>query len=235
MLEILREHSQMGMELAQLITHDGCHDNFLECLWAKKEECPGCLLVEFRKEIESQSPAFFKAFILCSEFDSIKPVLEKIKNNDNKDFPSVISQEEISFRRSLQDIRTFAEASMAALYPLFLANGKNFPFLREDEISEIKNKYISDYSADRVGEEFRSMSDSWFSSFSAISASFFEREKWAKKVYFLVRIFLVGAEKEEMEAVATKKPEEKIDYKDNLIDDVEKFLNAQKKPPDENI
>jgi len=221
MLEISDRSVEEGLELAFLIID--CHDDFLKCIWDRGEKCEKCGLVEFRKKFEEQSPAFFALFKKLSDKESIMKNLEQANLYGNP-------QQKGAARECFHDLQTFAEGSIAALFPLFKSNNDLFPFLRSQEIEEIQKDYLS-CDCEKAEKELRNMNPEWFSSLAAIFTSFYGRDKelWAKKIYLLIKIFLYGAEKER-ERVAEESGRE-----GDVAGDVERFLGIKKTPPDKEI
>ncbi len=210
MLMVSDAQSREGMKLATMIVD--CHNDFLECLWNRGEYHPDCNLVLFRKNFESQSPAFFGMFKSLSRYDLIMKNLRESEDGT--------PQQKYAARMKFNDMQTFAEASLAALYPLYLSNDEIVPFLKVEEVKKVRKEYlIRDFK--EAKEELEEIGLGWFSSVAAISTSFFEGEIWGKRIYFLISAFLRGSEKGSAGSIfdfnSKKEGEE-------LFNEIEKFL-----------
>lgn len=189
MIRVSEQDYKAGLEMAQLVSR--CPD-FLECLWARKRSCKkNCIYVDFREAFERQSPAFFGLCKRLSGYNSVIPDLRLIEIEGSP-------EQKHEVRERFHDLQTFSQLWFLALYPFFLANNEQVPFVKTEEIKRVEQNYlnVNNYrDVEKREEELMDINEDWFSRLAAIAGNFHNEEIGGKKLYLVIKVFLAGMEK----------------------------------------
>lgn len=209
MIKILDQDVYWGVQLSQLVAT--CPD-VLECLWDRQKKCgKRCDLVEFRETFERQSPAFFGLCKRLSGYQSVFPDLRLIEIEGSP-------EQKYEVRERFHDLQTFSQAWTIVLYPLFLANNKEIPFLTVKEINEVEENFPNlDYQIAK--KELEQFNTRWLERWDAISNNFYDEENFRKKTYLVFRVFMRGLEKSGSPAGFLSESE-----KEDFFKTLEKFI-----------
>jgi len=208
MIQVTREDCEAGMKMARLVGE--CPDS-LDCLWSHKECRRNCILVDFRRMFERQSPAFFGVFRRISEYNAILEDLARMEIEGNAD-------EQFGAKERFDDLQLWAQAVVFALYSLYRANHEEIPFLNNDELKKIEEDYLKrDFKG--VYKELEGIDPQWFRWAAGLINRICDRGSWAKKWYLLVRIFIEGVEKDALPARFTSEEDKEAFFKEieNLL------------------
>ncbi len=184
MLRISSQDLNEGKKMVHLVTE--CPD-VLDCLWRGKECKQKCKLPFFRRIFERNSPAFYGLYRRLADCDAILSDLAHIELEGDSD------QKHEAHER-FHDLQTFAQASLLLLYPLFLTNNEDVPFVNKKEIEEVERTYL-EADPEKAKDELEQINSDWWDLFVMISSNFCDSETYAKRCYLLVRLFLRGMEK----------------------------------------
>jgi len=218
MIRISRSDLEQGLAMARGVSQ--CR-NAIHCLWGQLttditgQGSEQCELIRFRKIFEQDSPALFGKFKELSEYKSVTYDLiltEKEGDSDQKK----------EVRARFRDLNIFAQVSMIALYSLFLANNRVFPFVSVKEIKETKEKFLGllNFEVGEIALEPNSVNQDWFNWICSASTNFDNVGKWSNAIFLLIKLFIKEAEK--------TLPIGIID-EEKLFSDLESFLASKSK------
>lgn len=148
-------------------------------------------IVKFREIFESDSPAFYGKFW---EFSDFKRIIQDY-NQTQREGGSCQWMEPVQIE--IRSLHLLARVSLLALYPLFLANNEEFPFLLPDEIREAERVF----SFDETLKEMRKINSEWCEEICQIfdSPTHFAWPAWCEKhkktIFLLIWFFLKGVQK----------------------------------------
>lgn len=161
----------------------------LYCLFLNIDGIPkscqrNCAFVAWARESwELNSPAFFGEFAAIA---NAGPIL----NNYCLFKSAEVFQEELDKAQGkVSELEVFVRTSIMGIYPLFLANDSEFPFISQEEIREERNIFL-DRGIKPIIEEIDGLSPEWGQRLSSkVGALSFD---YMNGVYFLLQLFLRG-------------------------------------------
>ncbi len=195
--------------------------SFIDCLFGKvpthDSEKDKCKLFQFRKAFESDSPVLYKRFKELADYDEIIYIFNTIERMDG-------SRKKRNARIKFQDLDIFAQVSIIALYPLYLANGMTVPFLRLEEINKIEKKFLT-FSNKKVKKEikkFKLIDREWFNWIFSVSTNFNDYEKFGDAIILIIYLFVMGIKERSLPCLQTMDNEEKKAFFENIEEAINK-------------
>jgi hypothetical protein len=194
-MNISNEELQEGYRISHMITV--CkYDRALFCLFGKKDNIPSdcwqeCGLAEFRIAFESNSPAFWGEFLKLSDAN------KKIHNYLGGEIEGLSYQELKEASIEFEELKTYLRAALMALYPLFLANELEFPFLTPEEVQE-EIRFFSREKIDLIAKEMKNLNKTgWLDQVCYRLGDLSRVKGYANVVFLMIGLFLKGLRKEE--------------------------------------
>jgi hypothetical protein len=172
--------------------------------------------MDFRIAFESTSPSIFGKFREFAEYESIARDLYFVKREMSQDERQAITNR-------LRDLMIFVQIVLGALYPLYLANGREAPYLSNEEISKIM--MIEDSKPEvktKKAHEFLNINGDWFHWISFYANSI-TNENYIPRIFLLIDFFIEGMKK--------KLPPEEFasqQEKEEFFSKIEGFLGLKK-------
>jgi len=212
MIKISAEELEQGLKMARIVSQ--CSDA-IACFWDGKECKKNCGLSNFRRIFERNSPAIFGLLRNFSEYKSILQDLARMEIEGDE-------EQKHQARERFHDLQTWTQIAVVTFYPLFLANGEDVPFLKNEEVKEAEKDYL-DAEPEDVREELERINSAWFGWIASIFENICD-ESWAKKWFSILMVFLRGIKKYEP-------PAEFVSQKDEnaFFEKINEFLCSQTK------
>jgi len=148
-------------------------------------------LYQFRCAFESDSPAFFAEFLELSDYQRRSRNFYGLQIEMGT-YPQM-RKSQIEFH----DLQIFAQASVLTLYPLFLANNSEFPFLLPEEI-KTEERAFSQENLDLTGKTMHDINPEWFHWIHAILGNLIDPKIYTSAISLMVRLFLKGVQKTQL-------------------------------------
>ncbi|MBI2450686.1 MAG: hypothetical protein HYV47_04105 [Candidatus Nealsonbacteria bacterium] len=185
--------------LAELAGERSCDQTHL-CIFSSREnipkECWGhCqYIIFFRQSFESDSPAFYGEFLrICDTARKMHTYLA-LKMEESNSSPMAAQA-----KWEIDQLPKFINLALVALYPIFLSNDSQFPFLISAEITE-ERKYFSASQAeiDGIKGEMRLFHALWPDQVCEMSRFLGLNDSYLPDIFFLIKLFLCGIRKAEI-------------------------------------
>jgi hypothetical protein len=222
MIIISEEEMNAGWRLAKVAAE--CNYT-VSCLFgnldrSKKRSCSSrCLLLDFRIAFEHTSPGIFGKFREFAEYEAVTHDLYLVEQRG-------IPAEKQAMVGRLQDLMVFVQIVLSALYPLFLANGKEAPHLSSKEISKIMAENSKPEIKAKRAYEFLNINNDWFH-WIGFYANSIENKNYISRIFLLIDFFVEGMKK--------KLPPEEFSSdqeKEDFFSEIEGFLGLKKQESD---
>ena len=216
MVEISKSQLDEALFLASSVSD--C-DNLIDCLFGKilingykKDKCKA---FQFRRALESDSPMLYQKLRELSGYDKIMLVFDIVEEIDG-------SAKRREVRAKFQDLNIFAQISIVALYPLYLANGMIAPFLSLDETNEIERRFfaLSNQKAIEEVGKLKLINREWFYWIFSVSTNFNDHKRFVNAVVQMIYLFVKGIEKNSLPCMNTKE-------KESFFRDIEVAVNKR--------
>jgi hypothetical protein len=166
-----------------------------------KEKCP---VIVCRQAFESSSPAYYNEARQLSQYE--------ILFTAKKQF----------FKRKRSDVQKFTQLAIVLIHPLSVAYGK-IPFLRPQEIEELKKKFTSKEEVEQTLTRIERMNKDWYDWLDVLLCDLFYQYAYSSALILLAYLFFNGIEKDRLPDM--KNPEEK----EQLFKEIEKVISRNNK------
>ena len=161
--------------------------NLVYCLFEGQQYkmCATCAISEFVENFKSGSPGLYALMRRLTDAEAI------IRETMVKDILG--STEEImEARKKLFLLVDLAPVLLLGLYPLFLANGREFPVLHREEINKERELFREADQGDfnKLAEKMKALNAEWFNRLIANAARMSNSVANTKIILWLIKIFV---------------------------------------------
>jgi len=216
MVKITKEALDRGLSILEIAN---ICPNSHNCLWEArtnlfkiKEALPqgcqkeDCLVVIFRKALESESPLLYAEALKHSRFNNVVYSANALVARKR----SIKGKKGSRIVKRVYDLHIFVQLVLLLLYSLFWQT-KQIPLLSANEINGLK-KNFSEETIRQTIQEMANINYDWLEWMEEIAGELLSSQTYAKSIVYLAYLYLKGFEKNQISSLTEASDKEKKEF-----------------------